>query len=99
MPYFEAEHIEICVNCLLFLANGDEPEDAWGWSADQLDQNWPPEEGWQIHPAHNTEGSFSYVRCGACGSSLGGDRHLAVAMRRVQSELEQLAELKSEEGQ
>ncbi|MCP4307341.1 MAG: hypothetical protein GY788_21215 [bacterium] len=109
---FETIELDVCADCLMFIANGDTPEPAccdshhWsddsdhepvsadGWAVSNLD-SW---DGWNLiaggceceHCADDTgenpcEGWFSWSSCEACGSSLGGDRYHATAMREVVS--------------
>ncbi len=51
--------------------------------AARMNAHWPGEDGWELVPG-DCEGSceFSWSSCDGCGSSLGGDRHHAVAWKR-----------------
>lgn len=53
--------------------------------AEKMNERWPDEDGWQLsnNCDEECEGHFSWSRCDGCGSTLGGDRHPAVAMRKV----------------
>ena len=71
----------VCVDCLMFLANGDTPQelDEAGtekWVAEFVRRT----EGTHIFLAgpEDCEGWFSWSPCDACGSPLGGDRHPVV---------------------
>ncbi len=78
----ECEEILLCLDCLLFVANGDESEDS-DWSEDALEANWPSME-WDISPGDSEKDEeFSRSACEGCGSPLGGSRHHAIAMKRV----------------
>ncbi len=111
---FETHALDICVDCLMFIANGDTPEPTndYHWSDDgdgeqystaEFPDGWHPSnlsewDGWNLFAGGThedcehgdgedcplEEGNFSWSSCDACGSSLGGDRHRAVAMRELQ---------------
>jgi len=78
--------LAICTDCLLFIVNGDLPEDetrAADLPAD-IERNWPPP--WNIAPACDDDCAswFSWRACECCGSRLGGDRHKAIAYKRAE---------------
>lgn len=80
---FETHEIAVCVDCLMLMANGTmgdvtETEEADHVAA--MDHEWPMADGWQLVPGSEELG-FSWSGCEGCGSTLGGDRHEAVAMR------------------
>jgi hypothetical protein len=69
------------VDCLCFFANGTIPDDRRTLPA-EIAVAWPESpngDWWDIVPVSEDEGSFSWLRCGGCGSDLGGDRYDAVA--------------------
>ena len=72
--------LEGCTDCVMYLANGELPEDANGWSADAVDRKW---EGYNICVAgdENSEESFSWRSCEVCGSTLGGNRYPCAAWK------------------
>lgn len=64
-----------CVDCIMWLANGEVPEDNGNdWSADNIEARW---KGYFVCVAgdENTENHFSHLPCEVCGSPLGGDRY------------------------
>lgn len=79
----ETYDLDICVDCLVWLANGDLPEDRPELPQD-IEIRWPARERWHLVPAggEDDEPHFSWSPCECCGSQLGGDRHKAAAWRR-----------------
>ena len=65
-----ADTVEGCDDCVMFLANGDEPEDRDDLAADIAAQ-WP---GYDLSPTGDGESWFSWSACGVCGCTLGGNR-------------------------
>ena len=68
--------IEVCDDCAMLIANGETPEDNPEF---RLSDSW---DGYHIAldcPEDGCE-SFSWSSCDGCESSLGGNRHPAVAM-------------------
>lgn len=57
---------DICVDCILYLANGD-----WDGDGD------PPRDDGQEWSFGGEELGFSWSSCDCCGSSLGGERYNA----------------------
>ncbi len=81
MPHYDTIDLQVCSDCLLFIANGDAPAD------DNPSHPWvydgPEDEGYHVHAGDtDRDAGFSWRRCDTCHSGLGGDRHHAVAMRR-----------------
>ena len=71
----ETYDFEGCSDCLMFVANGDMPEDREGFVEDF--ELWT--EGFVICLGDNDiDLGFSWSRCECCGSRLGGDRHRLV---------------------
>ena len=72
------EHVdtlEVCADCLLFVANGDLPENEEHAAAVLT--------GAERHPhmhAGTKELGFSWRPCQCCGSKLGGDRFDAIVL-------------------
>lgn len=75
---------ECCVDCLHYLANGDQPTDRDAWGA-RVNARWTADELRHASAAceENCDGSFSWKPCGFCGSPLGGDRHSFVILEPV----------------
>jgi hypothetical protein len=80
----EQHEIQVCVDCLFMLANGEIGDTA---SAEQnaahiarMAGHWG--NGWELFLGSDDEGSFSWSSCEGCGSTLGGDRQTAYAIRR-----------------
>tara|TARA_Y100000296_G_scaffold84672_1_gene118495 strand:- start:380 stop:670 length:291 start_codon:yes stop_codon:yes gene_type:complete len=77
--------IELCVDCVHFIANGDAPEDKPGFVErvrtlwDTSDANEPPGSHWEL-VVGSGEGGFSSHMCDGCNSSLGGDRYPGKAL-------------------
>lgn len=71
--------LSVCVDCAMLIANGETPPD--NPEFDLLDE-W---DGWVVvlNCPEDCEGGFSWSRCDGCGSTLGGDRHPAVAWEEV----------------
>ena len=62
--------MNVCVDCLFFIANGDLPEDAErAAEVRSIGLDWVITE--------DDEGHFSWSPCDACGSRLGGQRFAA----------------------
>ena len=85
---YETCEIEVCSDCLMMMANGeigDVSEAETEAHAAAMDAAWPMSEGWHLSPDHreSDDDTFSWQSCEGCKSSLGGDRHAAVAMRKV----------------
>ncbi len=72
------DSIEICTDCLLWLANGERP-------VDNPDDWQPPQfaERVQCVPGNGQADEFSTAPCGACNSSLAGARHDATIMTEL----------------
>lgn len=85
---YETHDIDICVDCLMMLANGTIGGDATPAMDDLhlslMELQWPSADGWHVslNCDENCEGGFSWSQCEGCGENLGGDRHPAVAMRK-----------------
>jgi hypothetical protein len=70
-----------CTDCLMFIANGDEPEDNGNqWSADNIARHWPPYQYNLCCGDSDNDDDFSWQPCECCGSRLGGSRHEIVAI-------------------
>ena len=86
MTVTETISLDVCVDCILWLANGDTDEDG-DWSPEDILEEW---DGWHLHAGGTCEycedseepceGWFSSSPCDCCGSSLGGSRHHATAL-------------------
>jgi hypothetical protein len=74
--------LEGCVDCVMFIANGDEPDDnPQGWSPDDIETNWPSATyNLCVGGDETSEAYFSWRACDCCGSRLGGDRYPVVAL-------------------
>jgi len=83
-----ADDLSVCVDCLLFIANCDVSEERPG-IADDIAREWPGVADGSVTlvagGASDTDDSdgqgFSWHACDGCGSTLGGDRHVATALR------------------
>jgi hypothetical protein len=64
----------------MYLANGEVPEEANGWSPETVERNWL---GYTVCVAgdENSEEYFSWRPCGVCGSTLGGNRYPCAAWK------------------
>lgn len=73
-------HLDACTDCVMFLANGEVPEDNGdNWSADRIEANWPSNKyNLCIGGDEATETIFSWQPCEVCGCTLGGDRYPVV---------------------
>jgi hypothetical protein len=97
---YETYNGEWCVDCLMMWANGQGPCETSGSTtpcdggddcpdtvhALAMEQQWPMADGWNTSGTcpEDCEGWFSMSSCDGCGSTLGGDRHPFVAMRKIQ---------------
>lgn len=74
--------LNACVDCLVFLANGEEPPERPNLRA-EIEKAWPFTK-WVLEPAcdEESEGWFSWSPCDVCGSALGGERHVVVATEK-----------------
>ena len=73
--------LEGCTDCIMYLANGELPEDnPGGWTPEAVEANW---KGYHVCVAgdENSETSFSWQPCDVCGSALGGDRYPCAAWK------------------
>lgn len=78
---YETHDILVCVDCILFLANGETTEHTTPESvAISQDVQWPLADGWRLVPGSAAQG-FSWSSCDGCGCTFGGERHEAHAMR------------------
>ena len=89
--YHEHCDLEGCYDCLLYVANGDEPEpldmtywdEADEWKASAVNAEW---KGWHLIASHEEdEGhtSFSWTGCEVCNRQLKGGRYKIHAMRKL----------------
>ena len=69
---------DVCVDCAMFIANGETPEDNPEFT---LLPGW---DGWHVVLDSNDDGDthFSWSSCEGCGSRLGGDRLPAAAWEK-----------------
>lgn len=74
--------LEACQDCILFIANGDEPDDnPHEWSPELIEAHWPSETyNLCLGGDETTEEHFSWRACECCGSRLGGSRYPVVAL-------------------
>ncbi len=71
----EITDIQVCADCILYIANGDLPEDdnSNGWRPEQFETKW---KGYQVCAGYSDQDNeFSWSSCDGCGSVLGGSRH------------------------
>lgn len=77
---FETLDLSVCADCLMFLANGDLPDDS-DYTAASFDPGL--DNGWHV-PAgdsdHVSNAEFSRARCDGCRTGLAGARYHAVAL-------------------
>lgn len=80
MMRYDKIELSVCVSCLEVLANGVETTEHEQVARD-MHEKWGGDER-HIVPActDECEGGFSWTSCDGCGSTLGGDRHPAVAL-------------------
>ncbi len=79
------DEIEVCADCLMFLANGEVPEDDTREKAliEGLQRNWGSKSahGPGCHVLATSENrGLSWRRCEGCGDIRGGNRHKAVVL-------------------
>lgn len=78
----EHHELNICTDCLMLHANGDAGD---GVDNDELaasiEEVWPSDEGWLIIP-EGDDTHFSWGWCDSCMTTLGGDRHTAIAVKK-----------------
>jgi hypothetical protein len=85
MSIFKAiHHMRACTDCLVFVANGDVPEDENGneWSPDHIEAIWPASQYDLVCGDLDDDSDFSWQPCECCGSRLGGSRHALAALER-----------------
>lgn len=72
--------LSVCVDCALFIANGDLPEDEATAAAviEGVESELPAQ--WVMACGEDCEGEFDSAPCDCCGSTLGGDRHPAALL-------------------
>jgi hypothetical protein len=85
MSKFEQIDLMACQDCLLYVANGDIPEDR---DADEFEADIEATVG---HPSgmiscgdSDLDDEFSWSACECCGSRLGGSRHQLVCLVPVE---------------
>lgn len=81
----ESFSIDICVDCMLDLANGEcGNEDEHGCNERS---DWPDWSGYHIALGDLDDRWFSWSSCDMCNSHLGGDRYEATAFTRSEDGL------------
>jgi hypothetical protein len=70
--------LNACEDCVMYIANGDVPDDdANGWTPEAVEAAWPSK---TYHMCvGDGEGSFMWRGCDVCGSRLGGTKYPVVA--------------------
>lgn len=71
--------LSVCVDCILYLANGDEPEGEEAAEVIKRALMWKMAEGITV-VACGDELGFSWSACELCGSRLGGGRYKAAEL-------------------
>lgn len=73
--------LEGCTDCVMFLANGEVPEDnSNGWKPENIETMWPSKTYHLcVAGGENEEEYFSWRACDVCGSRLGGNRYPCAA--------------------
>ncbi len=72
------DNVMVCVDCGMYIANGEVEGADPRWSADALDRRW---EGLQLVTGDSDkDDDFSWCACKGCGSTLGGARMHCVAL-------------------
>ena len=80
---FKAVHkMMACTDCLMWVANGDEPEGDTEWNAYKIDAIWPPKQFDLACGDTENDHDFSWSPCECCGSRLGGSRHELIALEK-----------------
>jgi hypothetical protein len=69
-----------CQDCLVFIANGDEPEDS-DWCAELISAHIGRDSGFVCCGDSDQDDEFSWSPCECCGSQLGGSRHQLCVVR------------------
>lgn len=72
--------LSVCVECAIFIANGELPEEDAAAAAvvEGVERELPAR--WVMACGEGCEGDFAVTSCDGCGSTLGGDRHAAVLL-------------------
>jgi hypothetical protein len=70
--------LEVCIDCVLLIANDDSTDEHRALVAAQ----WPTGDLVLAYAREEDEDWFSWGACDGCGSTLGGDRHPAVVFAR-----------------
>ncbi len=79
----EDHDLLVCVDCIMYIANGDLPEDRPDFE-EECASRWPLASGWHINCGdEEKDEEFSWQDCDCCGSALGGSRHHAIAWKTV----------------
>lgn len=76
-----AIELEVCVDCIMAIANGDYPENNGRAVAVVNGEGRWADDGYHL-VAGSGECGFSRTPCDCCGSHLHGDRHQATALLR-----------------
>ena len=75
--------LDVCIDCLALIANGECETPDPGWDPSDVSDRW---DGFHLMAACEPEnletmcGSFSWMSCDGCGSTLGGERHQVIAL-------------------
>jgi hypothetical protein len=88
--------IQVCVDCLLLIANGETTESTTVEEhAAKMDALWSDD--WHIVLGSDGESNFSWSSCEGCGSKLGGARETAFAVRdkRVSSAEDRMSDVQA----
>lgn len=66
--------LRACVDCLMYVANGELPDDRAGLD-DDIDEYLDLQPGQFLCVGEDADDEFSWHQCECCGSRLGGSRH------------------------
>jgi hypothetical protein len=93
-PTLETHSIVMCLDCVMYVSNGDlpEPTNDWhwsdgiseatfpdGWHPDNIDARWPPDEHWGLDVDGDDRDEHSNDTCDVCGCRVPGERHAGTA--------------------
>lgn len=71
-------NLSACIDCALYVANGEIADPAHGWTAEAVNARWLGSHlgyGWSEDATpEDPDLGFSALPCDCCGSRLGGDR-------------------------
>jgi hypothetical protein len=77
--------IDICDDCLSWLANGDESGASEDWQKENIHLMWP---GYEFHVGGGTDQGFSHLPCETCDGLAGNRTEITAVLLKTERERE-----------